>query len=67
MLQKLLLYLEMIEEPNKKKKDLLSSKSSANERLSQLSQKEKATILQALNFLNELFVYYSLPNFLSPL
>lgn len=57
----------MIEEPNKKKKDLLSSKSSANERLSQLSQKEKATILQALNFLNELFVYYSLPNFLSPL
>ena len=42
MLERLFFYLEMIEEPNKKKEDLLSSKSSASERLSQLSQKEKS-------------------------
>ena len=41
-LERLLLYLEMIEEPNKKKEDVLSSKSSASERLTQLSQKEKS-------------------------
>ena len=41
MLERLFLYLAMIGESNKKKKDLLSSKISANARLSQLSQKEK--------------------------